>query len=228
MKQWGKYIFVFLLTCGIFVASWYLSTYFNQKKLGEIRAIQERVATSISASETDFSLLQELSCQDLGKVITSDELNELAGKISFSEQNVGSQSEVAALKYQYTILEVKDYLLKKRISERCHTPFYTILYFYGTENNCEACTRQGYVLDSIHTVYPDINIYSFDYNLDLSTIEALKRIYKVPDTLPVLVINGKTTSGFKTVEDIEKILPTVLTKSKSTVKKSTPTPTQSD
>lgn len=226
MKQWGKYLFVFVLTSGIFAASWYLSTYFNQKKLNEIREIQDRVATSISASETDFSLLQELSCQDLGQAITTEELNELASKISYSEQNVASQSDIETLKTQYSILEVKDFLLKKRISERCRTPFYTILYFYGTEKNCTDCIRQGYVLDSLRTTYPEINIYSFDYDLQLSTIRALKRIYKIGDTLPALVINGKAISGFKTAEEIEKLLPPTLTKAKAETKKSTSTQAQ--
>lgn len=111
------------------------------------------------------------------------------------------------LKKQYTILQVKDFLLKKRISERCKTPFMSVLYFYGTQQNCEDCTRQGYVLDAARQKYPELRIYSYDFNLDLSTIRALRSIYKVGEPLPTLVINGKTYAGFKTLEQLEALLP---------------------
>jgi len=104
--------------------------------------------------------------------------------------------------------------LKKRISERCKTPFYTILYFYDTKDNCVDCTRQGYVLDAIREKYSEINIYSFDSGLDLSTVRALKQIYKIGETLPTIVVSGKTVAGFKTIEEVEALLPKTLVKPK--------------
>jgi len=109
---WSKYIFVLILTLGVFAISWYVSGYFSQKKIAEIRDIQNKVATDILASETEFSLLSELSCQDINQTTTSEELGELAGKISFSEENVSAQDEILTLKKQYSILQVKDFLLK--------------------------------------------------------------------------------------------------------------------
>lgn len=63
------------------------------------------------------------------------------------------------------------------------------------------------MLDAARAKYPELRIYSYDYNLDLSTIRALRSIYKVDEPLPVLVINSKTQSGFKTLEEIEALLP---------------------
>lgn len=207
MKQWGKYIFVFIVTCGIFAISWYASAYFSQKKIAEIRDIQNKIAVDILSSETQFSLLEELSCADINSSIISDELVTLADRITYGEQTVSESDEILLLKKQYTILQVKDFLLKKRISERCKTPLTTVLYFYGTQQNCEDCTRQGYVLDAARQKYPELRIYSYDYNLDLSTIRALRSIYKVSEPLPTLVINGKTHAGFKTLEELEALLP---------------------
>ena len=207
MKQWGKYIFVFVVTCGIFAVSWYASAYFSQKKVAEIRDIQNKIAVDILSSETQYSLLEELSCTDLNSSIVSDELVNLADRISYSEQNVSAQEEILFLKKQYTILQVKDYLLKKRISERCKTPFTTVFYFYGNQENCEDCEKQSYVLDAAREKYPELRSYSFDYNLDLSTIRALRSIYKVGEPLPALVVNGKTYAGFRTLEQLEALLP---------------------
>jgi hypothetical protein len=52
-----------------------------------------------------------------------------------------------------------------------------------------------------------VRVYSFDYNLDLSTIKALRSIYKISDTLPAVVIQGKTYQGFQTLEQVRAILP---------------------
>ncbi len=207
MEGWKKYIFVLVLTCGVFAISWYVSSYFNQRKISEIRDIQNKIATDILSSETQYSLLEELSCNDINSSIISDELATLADRITYSEQSVSAQEEILLLKKQYTILQVKDYLLKKRVSERCKTPFITIFYFYGNKDACEDCVKQGYVLDAVRQKYSELRTYSFDYNLDLSTIRALRSIYKIPEPLPVLVINGKTFSGFKTIEEVEALLP---------------------
>lgn len=206
MKNSVKYVVVLLLTAGIFAISWYVSVYFNQRRLVEIRDIQQKVATDILSAETDFSLLQELSCDAMSETTTTDELANLASRISFTEESIqGDQIDV--LKKQYTLLQVKDFLLKKRISERCKTALSTVLYFYSTDKKCDDCTKQGYVLDAIRTERPDVRVYSFDYNLDLSTIKALRSVYKIGDTLPALVINGKTYSGFQSLEQLRTILP---------------------
>jgi hypothetical protein len=220
MKGFQKYFFVFLITCGIFATAWYLSAYVNNKKINEIKDIQNKISIDILSSETQFSLLEELSCQDLDRSILSQEIAAIADKINYSEQNVSATSEIEMLKKQYTILQVKDFLLSKKIAERCGQKIATLFYFYGNKDACTDCVKQSYVLDALREKYPPLRVYSFDYNLDLSTIKALTSIYKINDTLPALVIQGKTLSGFKTVEELEKLLPKELVNPpKTTTKK---------
>jgi hypothetical protein len=211
MKEFKKYIYVFLITCGIFACAWYASTYFNNRKLAEIRDVQDQVTADIMSSETQFDLLEELSCQDIGNNFLSQEISELAGKISYGEQHFSAQSQLALLKEQYTILEVKDFLLTKRISERCKTEVSTILYFYGPSISCTDCEKQGYVLDALRQKYPSVRVYSFDSTLDTGTVHALKAIYKIGDIAPKLVIDGKTYPGFMTLDEISTALPKSIT-----------------
>jgi hypothetical protein len=219
MKGFQKYFFVFLVTCGIFAVGWYLSSYVNNKKINQIKDIQNKIAIDILSSETQFSLLEELSCQDLSNSVLSKEIATIADKISYTEQTTGNRDEVELLKKQYTILQVKDFLLTKRIAERCKQKINTIFYFYGSKDACSECVKQGYVLDALREKYQALRVYSFDYNLDLSTIKALNSIYKIQNTLPSLVVNGKTVSGFKTVEELESLLPKELTSPQKTVTK---------
>lgn len=206
-NDWKKYVIVLFITSSIFIFGLWLSNYFNNKKVDQLKSIESTISLDLMSSETQFSLLEELSCKDVSTTVLSSELNSLAEKIAYSESNIGIKNvDVISLKKYYSLLEIKDYLLMKRITERCGQKSIFILYFYKN-NNCDDCTKQGYILTNLREKYPNLRVYSFDYNLDVSAIRAMISIYKVPDNLPAIVINGKVYSGLKTVEEIEKTFP---------------------
>ncbi len=206
-NDWKKYIIVLFITTTIFVIGLWLSNYFGNKKIDQIKSIESKISLDLMSSETQFNLLQEQSCKDVSGTILSSELNTLADKISYSENNIGAKNvDVISLKKYYSLLEIKDYLLMKKITDRCGEKSIFILYFYKNDK-CDDCTKQGYVLTSLRETYPNLRVYSFDYNLDISAIKAMISIYKVPDNLPAIVINGKVYSGFQTIEEIEKTFP---------------------
>ena len=206
-NDWKKYIIVLFITSTVFISGLWFSNYLNNKKIDQLKSIESTISLDLMSSEIQFSLLEELSCKDISTTVLSSELNSLADKISYSENNIGLKNvDVVSLKKYYSLLEIKDYLLMKKITERCGQESIFVLYFYKNDN-CDDCTRQGYVLTSLRENYPNLRVYSFDYNLDLSAIKAMVSIYKVPDDLPAIVINGKVYSGFKTIEEIEKTFP---------------------
>ena len=211
---------VLFITLALFGVAFGSSYYFNTKKIDQLHTIEDTISVDLMSSETQFSLLQELSCNDVSTTALSTELNSLADKINYSEDNIGTDNtDVISLKQYYSLFEIKDYLLMKEITARCGQKSIFILYFYNNDN-CADCTKQGYVLTSLRQEYPNLRVYSFDYDLDLSAIKALISIYKVPDDLPALVINGKVYSGFQSVEDIEKTFPQL-----QTIKKKQPVST---
>jgi hypothetical protein len=55
--------------------------------------------------------------------------------------------------------------------------------------------------------YPELRVYSFDYNLDLSAVKTLIKINKVEDKLPAIFIKNKPYYGFQSTEDIMKAMP---------------------
>lgn len=225
--DWKKYLIVFIITLGVFLTALYVSNSLNGRKLTELRSIEDKLSIDILSSEVQYSLLEELQCKDVSASVLSDELTTLADKIAFTEQNFSAGSDqIIQLKKSYSLLEIKDYLLMKKISERCDKKSVFVLYFYANEDTCPECVKQGYILTELHSLYPELRVYSFDYNLDLSAIETLISIYNVPDTLPALVINGKVYPGLQTKEEIENVLKLNLedkTTTKNT-KKATSTP----
>lgn len=202
--DWKKYLIVFLITVGLFMTAGSLSNYFANKKITQLKLIQDKISIDILSSETQFSLLSELSCKNISDLTFASQLGELGNKLEWSQNNLGSTDEVSYLKKYYSLLEIKDYLLAKKISERCGVKSGFILYFYTTKDNCSLCEEQGIVLTSLRDKYPELHVYSFDYSTDLSAVQAMLQIYKIKDTeLPALVINDEVLTGFYGVDELD-------------------------
>lgn len=203
-----KYLVAFLITAAIFGTAVFASNRLTNEKLQDVRDIENSVALDILSSETQFALLEETSCRDIGPGFLSKELGPLGERLSYAENQTGfNDGDVDSLKRSYFLLEIKDYLLMKRLTEKCNFKPTFILYFYSTGEKCEDCEKMGYVLTALRDKYPELRVYSFDYHHDLGAIQTLKAIYKVRDELPALIINGVPYYGFKTMEDLEKSVP---------------------
>jgi hypothetical protein len=208
-KDIPKYIITFIITALLFITAFYLSNYFNNKKTADIKATADKISIDLLSSETQFDILKQSSCNQLDGSILADELDALGDKLNYMESQVGStNSEVIQLKKYYSILQIKDYLLMSNYGKECHTKSVSIVYFYT--NDCQDCKNQGYVLTYLRDTYPGLRTYSFDYNLNLSALETLISLYKVPNKMPAFLINNKLYNGFMSTEDIEKIIKPLL------------------
>ncbi|OGI78663.1 hypothetical protein A3C57_01975 [Candidatus Nomurabacteria bacterium RIFCSPHIGHO2_02_FULL_33_12] len=206
-----RYLVVFVITLALFVTTLGVSSFFSKRKLENIKTIQDQIGIDIMSSETQFQLLQELSCKDVAANTLSDTLNDLADKIAYSEQNIKNTDEVTELKRYYSLLEIKDYLLMQKIKAKCGTTVVPVFYFYTTAEKCSECIKQSAVLTELRRDYPEMRVYSFDYNLDLSALQSLIKIFKVEDTkLPALVMDEKLYTGFQSIEDIERAMPQII------------------
>ncbi len=213
-----KYIFTFAITVAIFATAFLASNFFSNKRVEGVKQIQDNIAIDILSSETQFDILKDVSCSNVNDSFLSKELTQLSEKLSHTEDDRGATDEdVLYLKKYYSLLQIKDYLLSKNIATKCPSKKTTsIIYFYSNKGDCIDCTKEGYVLTFLREKYPDLRVYSFDYNLPLSAIDSMKSIYKVKDELPAIVINDTVYTGYKTLEDVEKLLPSKLKTSTST------------
>ncbi len=205
--DWKKYLIVLLITTGLFFTASYLSNYFGGQKINQLKTIQDNIAINILSSETQYALLQESSCKNISGSVLSGELDELGKKLEWSQNNLGSKDEISYLKKYYALLQIKDYLLMKKISKSCGIKSAFILYFYTTAENCTLCEQEGLVLSSLRDKYSELRVYSFDYSTDSSAVVSMLKIYKIKDTaLPALVINDNLMTGFHPIDELEKII----------------------
>ncbi|MDE1924599.1 MAG: hypothetical protein KGH79_00235 [Patescibacteria group bacterium] len=220
---WQRYFIAFVITAAIFGTAFYIASRIDSARIADIRSTEENISIDILSSETQFELLGNLDCQTLSQNSgLSDELNSIASQLSVAESNLGSDNpEVLQLKEQYSLFEIKDYLLLQSISQKCGIKPVYILYFYSNEGNCPDCSRAGDVLTYLRETYPGLRVYSFDYNLDLSALKTLESLRKVQvnaqNQLPAFVINNRAPAyGFKDLAGMQTLIPELKTLATST------------
>ncbi|MEK9176976.1 MAG: hypothetical protein AAB923_01650 [Patescibacteria group bacterium] len=202
-------LFALVITGGIFAVGFWTANTVNDLRVNEIRNTQERIAIDTLSLETQFDLMGQLACDDIAEnSVLSNELNPLAERLAYTEATLGAANrEVVSLKRQYSLLEIKDYLLMKEVTKKCGLKPVFILYFYSNAGDCDQCDTVGNVLTYLRGKYAGLRIYSFDYHLDLGALKTLIAVTKIQPDLPVLVIDGKPVYGLTDLESIEKALP---------------------
>lgn len=184
--------------------------YLDRKRAEEISAIESQLFTNTLSIETQFALLANAPCEDIADGTTlSAEISNLGDRLALTEERLGgTDPQVLRLKSQYTLLQIRDYLLSKQIAETCNTkPPVITLYFYSNDGDCAACDKAGYALSYLRQTYPALRVYSFDYHLDLGALRTLIAVEKVDEQFPAFVIDGKPTYGFTDLEAFEKLFP---------------------
>ena len=210
--DWKTYIISFFITALIFAAAIGVNNLLNSKKQADIKNVQDQIALDILSSETQFNLLGETNCKNVDDSILSQEINSLATKLSYMEANDQGtvNSELTYLKKYYSLLQIKDYILMQRLSGKCDFKPISVLYFYGNKDVCPQCVDMGLVLTKLRESYPEIRIYSFDTNLQLSALNTLQSINKVSETkLPAVIVGDQTITGLRSYDDLKKLIPEI-------------------
>ncbi len=222
---WKKYLLAFAITAAIFGTAFYIAARLDSARVADIRATEDSISIDILSSETQFELLGNLDCQTIAQNSgLSDELNSLASQLSVAESNLGDTNpEVIQLKKQYSLLEIKDYILLQNITEKCGIKPVYILYFYDNSGTCTDCSEVADVLTYLRGEYPGLRVYSFDYNLDLSALKTLISLHKVNGAaLPAIIINNRApVYGPQTLESMQTLIPELKTLATSTSATST-------
>lgn len=214
--DWKKYVVAFVITAAIFATAFGITSWVNGQRVDELRTMQDAISVNLLSSDMQYNLLRDANCSDLFNASVGQELGDLSDRLSYMESiGKGADPAVVNLKRYYSLLEIRDYLLANSAASKCPRRPVPILYFYTA--NCPDCDRQGQVLTYLRQHNPDIlRVYSFDDNLDVSALRTLANIHKVADPFPVLVIGGVTYNGFKSIDDIQKLVPSLATSSTAT------------
>ena len=103
--EWFKYVVTFVITAGIFITVFYVTKIVNERKLSEIKSIQDKIAIDLLSSETQFSLLKRSTCSQDGSSLLAPEIGSLGERLGFMEGQLGMDNpDVIGLKKYYSLL----------------------------------------------------------------------------------------------------------------------------
>lgn len=187
----------------------YAINYLNRERIAELNAIEDQLSIDTLSLDTQFSLLASAPCSSASDATElTTELNDLGERLAYAESQLGStDAQVVRLKQQYSLFEIRDYLVTKQLAQACGTKPVTVLYFYSNEGDCADCDRAGVALSYLRQTYPTLRVYSFDYTLDLGALHTLESVMKVRPDFPAFVIQGTPYYGFTSLEDLMKEFP---------------------
>ena len=211
-------IISFIITVVLIGTVIYAISYLNQKRVAELNTIENQLSTDTLSVETQYALLENAPCEDFTQgsstedTLLSQEVSDIGDKLSYTEDKLGIKDpQVVQLKNQYTLLEIRDYLLTEQLARTCHLNPTVVLYFYTNSGECkDTCDRASYALSYLRQTYPSIRVYSFDYNLNLGALKTLEDIEKIQPRFPAFVIDHKQYYGFTTLTDFQKNFPAAL------------------
>lgn len=206
---WYRFILALFITALLFVTAFLLSGKFTNTKIDEIWAIQDKISTDILSTETRFVLLGSSSCDHISssedfEVGLTNELSDMARRVKFMENQLGYEDHrVSLIKDQYALLQIKDYLIRKQLSERCNEELPTVLYFHGVD--CDECQEQSVVLDEIHEKYPSVRIYWLDKDKNTPALDTLISMFSI-ETVPALVVGEDKHENLQSLSALIDIL----------------------
>ncbi len=187
----------------------YAVNYLNNARIVELGAIEDQISIDTLSLDTQFSLLESAPCDSIASSSTLvGSLADLGNRLAYAENQLGNDNaQVIRLKQQYSLLEIRDYLITKQLAAACGTKPVTVLYFYSNAGDCSDCDKAGYALSYLRNTYPALRVYSFDYHLDLGALKTFVGLNKVAPDFPAFIINGKKSYGFTSLADLEKLFP---------------------
>lgn len=187
----------------------YTVSYLNNARVAELLTIEDQISIDTLSLDTQFSLLETAPCDSIASSTTLiSSLADLGNRLSYTENQLGADNpQVQRLKQQYSLLEIRDYLITKQLAAACGSKPVTVLYFYSNAGDCADCDKAGYALSYLRNTYPSLRVYSFDYNLELGALKTFITVNKVNKALPAFIVNGKHSYGFTTLADLEKLFP---------------------
>ena len=179
----------------------YMVSFFNYQS---ISATQNVIKTDILSTQLSGELLQE--CDDHAFYVFSKKLEEAGGLICIMEERFGKNDKnVLEQKKQYSLLEIQHFLAVEKYAKACNKDMNFIFFFYSnSDKEGNTAEKVGRILDKVKDEMDQkVMIYSFDYDLDLDTIQLLRYLYKVYSPNTVVVNKNNVLNN---VENIDQVL----------------------
>lgn len=204
--SYKRYLSVFIITFLLFLVTFLIAQKITSRTSEDFLRMQKYMSNYLISLNLQSEIAKENICKVDVFQLTRDK-SELGKQLDILEKTLGKDNEVVKdLKKDYTIVSIRQWLMVKKFKESCKGDMNIILFFYSNKINSSESESQGYLLDYLYRKHPEnLVIYAFEWEQDNPALNTIKQIYGV-NSVPTIVINDRTLSGFQSQEKIESLL----------------------
>ncbi len=217
-----------LLTVLIFSLGLLLGLFVNESKLNYIQQLSKTQRADYGSLQFQYSYIETLENKDMSDdekcgVLAATLENNLKmlspalEKIEAYETSGDVENEdYLLLKREYTIANLRYWILAEKSKKMCMTDTVSVLYFYT--KNCPECNDQGYILTQMKKVFEDsLLVFPIDTSINEPAVDVLTRQYNIT-TYPTLIIEKKRLHEVKDKNELTEIIcPLYFNKTKYTL-----------
>jgi len=206
----NKYIIAALITGGIFTLGLLLGLVIEGKRVSYIEEVSKEQKLDFSSLQLQYAYIDQLSqennCEAVSKTFEKNIENLETTRIrleGFDKDARINKQEFDLLKRDYTLAQIRYWLLAKKTKEVCGEDIVTILYFFSDDKECSQCDEQAFVLTYLKKKFKDkLLIFSFDSQFSQEPmIDLLKNTYDI-STYPAIVIEGEKYEELTKIESV--------------------------
>ena len=205
-----KYVIAGAITLGIFLLGLFLGLAIEGKRVNYIESVSRMQNLDFSSLQLQYAFIDQLSqeknCLAVQKTFEENINNLESTRIrleNFNRDATLNKNELDILKNEYTLAQIRYWLLAERTRKLCGSDLVSILYFFSDDNECPDCEKQAFVLTYLKKKFKDkLLIFSFDSKFeDEPMIPLLIKTYNV-SAYPTIVVEGKPKSRFQDKDTI--------------------------
>ena len=209
--DWKLYLTAGIITVIIFLSGYGFGYFLSQEKLNILKT--ELTNLQLSQRDTEIesilrSSFRDSSCNTLRYELerTTKAATDLGDRVvTYDNSELIKSQDFYSLKKEYILSLLQQWVYWELFKENCNSTVNTILYFYSL-TGCEDCDKQGYVLSFLKQEYTNKTmIFALDSNVDLFSLDILKRNYNITKT-PSLLINKNRYEGFTDLNQLRSAL----------------------
>jgi len=204
-----KYIFAFVLAVAIFLLGILLGSFLAGERVNYFQDFSDKQKLDYESLQLQLFYMSSMSnksesCNTFSKILEQslEDVGNAQEKVEqYSKQY--NKPEYSILKREYSLAQIRYWILNEEVKKSCETNTISLLYFYS--NDCNDCKTQETILLYLKDKFKqNLLIFSVDAGFtEEPIISLLKEKYNI-NTTPSIVIGDKTLSGIVTKEDLFK------------------------
>lgn len=207
--------YALLITIFLFATILLISNIFEDKRQEYINSEVQSMYNNFNEMQT-FMLMSEAYGDEMACLAFKNKLRELDQSIWDLGRKI-EQYKVASEEFQknpyyynqktkFNENEIFYMLLMKKLKKQCDMDQVIISFFYKNSEDCKKCDDQSFVLTDINKdIDEEISIFSYDVDLNLTSIDLLIEYHNITEFPCTIVEDGKYCGMYRKDFFMEKI-----------------------